>query len=685
MDYDAGKIRNVALFGHQGSGKTSLVESLYQTVNKGEKGTIEKGNTVSDYLKEEKKRLSSVSTSIVPINYNGYKINLLDVPGNDDFIAESIAVAHSVKGAILVIDAQSKVQVGTIKAYKLLRKRGIPFLIYVNKMDKDYPDYEEILENIYSKLGKMCIPFTLPLGHSDKFDGFINCVDLKARRYTGTECVDDVIYDDKKAKVFEFHNRICEAVAVTDDSLLEKFFGGEALTHDEIHNGLREGVLNGEIYPIIFGSAQNDIGIHTLLSMLIDYLPSPSDLKPYIGVDDEGKDVTRKTLSAEPFSGYVFKTLIDPYLGQINYMKVDSGVLKVGQEVYCPNLNKNLKISSILSVCGKNMNAIDEVGAGDICCLSKLTDLETSFTLSDKDKHVKYNEIDFPTAVFFKAIELANKKDDDKINSAIAKILKEEKTIEVRRNVETKQLLLGGLSETHVNYILQKIKGTYGVELTTAEPKICYRETITKSAEGDGRYIKQSGGSGFYGVVKMRFEPAEEIAFEEQIFGGAVPKNYFPSIEKGFYEALNQGLLAGFPVIKCKAILLDGKYHPVDSNELAFKMASILAFKDAYMNAKPTILEPILNVSIYIGNEYLGDVLNDLNSRRGRIQNIIDKEDETTSIEVLLPEAETLDYVTKLKVLTQGSGYFVREFYAYEEVPAQLREKVIKENSLLNR
>ncbi|MGN1278759.1 MAG: elongation factor G [Candidatus Onthovivens sp.] len=685
MDYDAGKIRNVALFGHQGSGKTSLVESLYQTVNKGEKGTIEKGNTVSDYLKEEKKRLSSVSTSIVPINYNGYKINLLDVPGNDDFIAESIAVAHSVKGAILVIDAQSKVQVGTIKAYKLLRKRGIPFLIYVNKMDKDYPDYEEILENIYSKLGKMCIPFTLPLGHSDKFDGFINCVDLKARRYTGTECVDDVIYDDKKTKVFEFHNRICEAVAVTDDSLLEKFFGGEALTHDEIHNGLRQGVLNGEIYPIIFGSAQNDIGIHTLLSMLIDYLPSPSDLKPYIGVDDEGKDVTRKTLSAEPFSGYIFKTLIDPYLGQINYMKVDSGVLKVGQEVYCPNLNKNLKISSILSVCGKNMNAIDEVGAGDICCLSKLTDLETSFTLSDKDKHVKYNEIDFPTAVFFKAIELANKKDDDKINSAIAKILKEEKTIEVRRNVETKQLLLGGLSETHVNYILQKIKGTYGVELTTAEPKICYRETITKAAEGDGRYIKQSGGSGFYGVVKMRFEPAEEISFEEQIFGGAVPKNYFPSIEKGFYEALNQGLLAGFPVIKCKAILLDGKYHPVDSNELAFKMASILAFKDAYMNAKPTILEPILNVSIYIGNEYLGDVLNDLNSRRGRIQNIIDKEDETTSIEVLLPEAETLDYVTKLKVLTQGSGYFVREFYAYEEVPAQLREKVIKENSLLNK
>ena len=685
MSYDAKCIRNVAVFGHQGSGKTSLVESLYATANNKEKGDVNKGTTVSDYLKEEKKRLTSISTSVVPLFYLDHKINLIDVPGNDDFVFEAIAVTHSIKGAILVVNAQAKVEVGTIKYFKMLRKRGIPFIIYVNKMDKDYPNYEEILLDLQTKLGKACIPFTLPLGHADSFDGFINCVDLKARRYTGKECVDDVIYDDKKAKVFELHNTICEAVALTDDSLLDKFFGGEPLTNDEIHAGLRKGVLNGELYPIIFGSAQNNIGIHTLLSMLIDYLPAPCDLRPYEGFDLAGKPTFRKTDNNEPFSAYIFKTVVDPYVGTINYLKVDSGVLHVGDEVLCPNLNKTVKISALAFPCGKDLTSTDEVTAGDIACLTKCPELETAYTLCDKDNYIKFKETHFPTAVFFKAIEIENKKDDDKINSALSKIQKEDPTIEVKRNVETKQLLLGGLSESHINFVLSKIKNTYSINLKTEDPKICYRETIKKEAIGNGRYIKQSGGSGFYGVVQMKFVPNEEIGFEEEVFGGAVPKNYFPVIEKGFYEALNEGLLAGFPVIRCKAILLDGKYHPVDSNELAFKMASILAFKDAYMKASPTILEPILRVQIYVDNAYMGDVLNDLNSRRGRIQNIVDKEDDTTMIEVLIPEAETLDYVTKLKVLTQGGGYFVREFETYEEVPAQFRDKVIKDNSLLDK
>ena len=685
MSYDAKCIRNVAVFGHQGSGKTSLVESLYSIANNCEKGDINKGTTISDYLKEEKKRLTSISTSVVPLFYLNHKINLIDVPGNDDFVYEGIAVTHSVKGAILVVNAQAKVEVGTIKAFKMLRKRGIPFVIYVNKMDKDYPNYEDILTDIHTKLGKTCIPFTLPLGHADSFDGFINCVDLKARRYTGKECVDDIIYEDKKAKVFELHNTICEAVALTDDTLLDRFFSGEPLTNEEIHDGLRKGVLRGDLYPIIFGSAQNNIGIHTLLNTLIDYLPSPNDLKPYEGYDRLGNTIFRKTEPNEPFSAYVFKTLVDPYVGQINYVKVDSGTLHVGDEVLCSNLNETIKITQLATPCGKDLNNVDEVGAGDICCLTKCNDLETSFTLCDKDNYIKFKETKFPTAVFFKAIELENKKDDDKINVALAKIQKEDPTLEVKRNIETKQLLVGGLSESHINFVLSKIKNTYGVSLRTEDPKVCYRETIKKEANGSGRYIKQSGGSGFYGVVEMKFGPSDEIKFEEEVFGGAVPKNYFPVIEKGFYEALNEGLLAGFPVIRCKAVLLDGKYHPVDSNELAFKMASILAFKDAYMKAAPTILEPILRVEIYVDNSYMGDVLNDLNSRRGRIQNIIDKEDDTTMIEVLIPEAETLDYVTKLKVLTQGSGYFVRQFETYEEVPAQLKEKVIKENSLLKK
>ena len=685
MGLESAKIRNIALLGHQGVGKTSLVEALYSIANNVEKGSVDKKTSISDYLKEEKNRLSSISTSIIPLSYQGYKLNLLDIPGNDDFIWEAISITHSIKGAVLVIDAASKVQVGTIKHFKMLRKRGIPTLIYVNKMDKGNPDYEEILLDIVNHFGKVCVPFTMPLGHNDNFDGFVNVVDLKARKYNGKECVDDEIYEDKKLKVFELHNTICEAVALTDDALLDKFFSGEPLTNEEIHTGLRKGVLNGELVPVIFGSAANNIGLHTLLSMFIDYLPSPTDLKPYEGVDDNGKEVFRKTDANAPFSAYVFKTTIDPYLGSINYLKVDSGILHAGDEVYCPQTRSTYKISSLFTLCGKTQTNVDEVIAGDIVCISKLDDINTSFTLCDKNNVISYKQVKFPTAVAFKAISLKDKKDEEKLNPALAKIRKEDPTIEVKRNVETKQLLIGGLSESHLQFIFTKIKENYGLELILDEPKVCYRETIKKQGQAIGKYIKQSGGSGFYGVVEMKFEPAEESVFTEEIFGGSVPKNYFPAVEKGFFEALQQGLLAGFPVIGVKATLLDGKYHSVDSNELAFKMAAILSFKEAYESCKPTILEPILRVTINIDNKYLGDVLSDLNSRRAKVQEVNDKEDETSQIIATIPESETLDYVTKLKALTQGSGFFNRVFEGYEEVPEQFKQKIIKDCSLLNK
>ena len=343
MALESKNIRNIAVLGHQGSGKTTLVESLYSIVNNTEKGTIEKKNTVSDYLKEEKARLCSVSTSIVPLFVKENKVNLLDIPGNDDFIWEVISITNSIKGAVLVVDALSKVQVGTVKHFNNLRKRGIPTIIYVNKMDKGNPDYEDILSDLRSHFGKICVPFTMPLGHNDNFDGFVNVVDLKARKYNGKECVDDEIYEDKKLKVFELHNTLCEAVALTNDELLDKFFSGEPLTNEEIHAGLRAGVLNGELVPVVFGSAQNNIGLHTLLSMFIDYLPCPTDLKPYVGEDENGNEITRKTLNEEPFSAYVIKTLVDPYLGSINILKVDSGVLHLGDEVYCPQTKNSFK------------------------------------------------------------------------------------------------------------------------------------------------------------------------------------------------------------------------------------------------------------------------------------------------------------------------------------------------------
>ena len=686
MELQSNKIRNIAMLGHQGTGKTTLVEALYSMVYKTEKGSIDKKNTISDYLKEEKNRLSSTSTALVPIMYGDHKVNILDVPGNDDFVWEGLSITHSIKGAVLLVDATSKVQVGTIKNFKMLRKRGIPTILYVNKMDKGNPDYEDILADLRKHFGKTCIPFTMPLGHNDDFDGFVNVVDLKARKFNGVECVDDEIYEDKRLKVFELHNTICEAVALTDDTLLDKFFSGEPLTNEEIHRGLRHAVLNGELFPVIFGSAAKSIGINTLLNMFVEYMPAPTDLKPYAGEDENGNPQTRKTDVNEPFSGYIFKTIVDPYLGTINYLKVDSGVLKLGQEVYCPQTKQTYKVSSLFTMCGKTQTNVEQAIAGDIVCVSKLNDLNTSYTICDKNNVIVYKEVKFPTAVAFKAISLKDKKDEEKLNPALAKIRKEDPTIEIKRNVETKQLLIGGLSESHLQFVFDKLKGTYGLEMVVAEPKICYRETIKTTAQATGKYIKQSGGSGFYGVVEMKFEPSDEpSSWHEEIFGGAVPKNYFPAVEKGFFEALNQGLLAGFPVINVKATLLDGKDHPVDSNELAFKMAAILAFKEAYMHCKPTILEPVLRVTINIDNQYMGDVLSDLNSRRAKVQDVIDKGDETTVIIALIPESETLDYVTKLKALTQGSGFFNREFEAYEEVPESMKDRVIRDNPLLNK
>jgi len=670
------QIRNVAILGHQGAGKTTLVESLYSVVNACPKGNIEKKNTISDFLKEEKERLSSTSSSFIPLDYNDHHINLIDIPGNDDFIWEVISVTRSVKGAILVIDATNKVQVGTIKHFKMLRKRGIPTIIYINKMDKGNPNYEDILLDLQNHFGKICIPFTMPLGHNDKFDGFVNVVDLKARKYNGKECVDDIIYDDKKIKVFELHNTICEAVALTDGELLDKFFNGETLTSEEIHLGLRQGVLNGELVPVIFGSAINNIGIHTLLSMLIDYLPQPDDLKPYSGLNLLGKEITRQTNTDNPFSAYVIKTTIDPYLGNLNIIKIDSGSLSVGDEIFCPQTNQSYKVLSLYSLCGKNQYAINKAIAGDIVAIGKLNDIKTAYTLCDKDDVIIYKQIKFPTAVCFKAISLKSKKEEEKLSSVLDKILKEDPTLEIKRNVETHQLLIGGLSETHLQFVFDKINNTYGLSLIIDEPKICYRETITKVGSAQGRYIKQSGGSGFYGVVDMRFEPSLEIEFEEEIFGGSVPKNYIPAVEKGFYEALEKGQLASYPVIGVKAILLDGKYHSVDSNELSFKMAAIMAFREAYMKCKPTLLEPILKITIQIDKKYMGDVISDLNSRRGRIQEINDKEDDIMQIIALIPEIGTLDYVTKLKSLTQGSGFFNREFYEYEEVPEHLKKHI---------
>ena len=672
-------IRNVIVLGHQGSGKTSLVEALYSTASNKPKGSIEKGNTISDYMPEEKAKLSSIRMSVIRLEYNDYIFNLIDIPGNDDFIGEAIAAMNVVKGAILVIDAVNGIEVETIKHWNMLRKNNIPTIIYVNKMDKEGVHFENILNEIRDKLGKNAIPFCYPMGHNDGFDGFVNVVTLKARKYNGVTCEDAEIYDDKKIKVFELHNTMVEAVAQTSDELLDKFFNGEQLNDKEIKEGLRQGVLNGELIPVLVGSAIKNIGVHTTLNMFIDYLPSPSDLNPIVGKNEDGEEILRKTLDDEPFSAFVFKTMVDAYSGVSNIIKINSGVLNVGDEVYIPNLKKNVVINQLFTLVGNKQTPINCLTAGDIGVVNKVDGLETSMTLCNPKNKIIYSPIAFPTAVYYKSLITKSKNDDDKLGSVMSKIMLEDKSIELKRNIETNQLLIGSLGLGHLNYILERMKNSYKLEVLTGDYKVVYRETIRQKAIGNGRYIKQSGGSGFYGVVEMEFSPNDKNEFTEEVFGGAVPKNYFPAVEKGFYEACEKGLLAGFPVIGVKACLKDGKYHAVDSNELAFKMAAILAFKDAYMKCNPVILEPIIKIVVTVHSDDVGAILSDLNTRRAKIIGMDINSVKDQKITALVPESEIIEYVNDLKSITQGSGYFNREFYDYEIAPQYLQAKIIEQ------
>ena len=682
MNYTPDKIRNIAIVGHQGSGKTSLVESLaFKSGLIKEKGSIEKKNTLSDYLPDEKKKLSSISSSIIPIYHNEYKLNLIDLPGNDDFIFETIGLTRLVKGAILVIDATKGVQIGTIKNFNLLKKRGVPMLIYVSKMDKENVDFTKLLTEIEEKLDtQKCVPFSYPIGRKENFDGYVNVVELKASKYNGVDCVDDVIYEDKRQLIFNLYNRLCEAVATSDDAMLEKFFSGQQLTNQEIKTGLRKGVLDGELYPILVGAAIKDIGTKTLLDMLVDFMPSPLDLKPIQAIDDKGNEVDVKTDINSPTSLQIFKNSYSSYQGLVSVFKVQSGTIKLGDELICPNNNQTYKITSLFNIQGEKLTPIDQISAGDIGATNRLEGIKLSYSLSSKDKVLKFKEVKYPTPTYFKGVILDSKKDLDKLFPAVEKLMLENPTIGIKKEDTTNQILIGGLNTTHLNYILEKLKNEYQINFKLEDVKISYRETITKSAQAEGRYIKQSGGSGYYGVVMMEFSPSDKTEFVTSVFGGHVSKGYFPAVEKGFLEALNEGGLIGAKVINVKADLKDGKEHSVDSNEMAFKNAAILAFREAYMKCEPILLEPYDRLVVNVTNEYLGNVLSDLTKRRARILSTDEGQDNSLDVVAIVPEAEIQEYANEIKSITKGTGYFNLQFESYEKVPEAIASKIIQEH-----
>ena len=684
-EYHSKAIRNVAILGHLGSGKTSLTESLlFLSGAIDKKGEVEKKNTVSDYTVEEQAKQITLSTSLIPVEWKGHKLNFLDTPGNEEFIGEIDNVLSVVKGAILVVDASKGVEVGTERSWEELRRRNIPTIIFINKMDKENIKYDNLIVELKEKLGKRVAPFCYPLGKQDQFDGVALAVEKKARVYQGGVCVDAEIYPDKMDKVEELYDYICEAVAETSEELMDKYFSGEPLTEEEVKAGLRTGVLGGDVYPIFCGSAIKNIGIQSLLSMVIDYMPAPDDLKAKVGKDLNGNEVLKETKDTEPLSAYVFKSIVDPFVGTINIFKIYSGVIRTGQEVYIPNIDQTVKMPQLFSLMGKTQLQVDAAYAGDIIAVAKLTELTAGHTICEKKAAVIFDAPEYPTPTIYVAIKPKNKQDEEKISTALQKIGQEDRTFEMKRNPETSQLLIGGQGMTHIGYILDKLKNTYKVEVELEDPKIVYRETIRGRTQGEkgvqGRHKKQSGGAGQFGDVWIKFEPSDQdFEFHEEVFGGAVPKNYFPAVEKGLVKALEKGPLAGFPVIGVKATLVDGSYHPVDSNEVSFVLAAGLAWQAAIKEVKPTILEPIMEVKVTVKSEHVGSVMGDMSKRRGRILGQEEIDGGKTIITAEVPESEIIKYATELKAMTQASGRFTRSFLRYDITPEDKIKRIIEE------
>lgn len=680
-EYLTNQIRNVAILGHLGSGKTSLAESmLYLGKAIAKKGEVERKNTVSDYLAEEQNRLTSLSTSLIPVEWKDYKINFLDTPGSEEFVGEIQQDLAVVKGAVVVVDAQKGIEVGTERVWDELRNRHTPTIIFINKVDKENIKYDQVIEKVREGFGPKAVPFVIPLGKENDYQGYIDIIRRKA--YLGEEEREVEVPDEYQARVNEAYDNFVEVVASQTEELMEKYFGGEELTFEEIIGGLRTSLLNCDIYPILIGSATKNMGVICLLNKICKYLPSPQDLKPAVGINPKSfEEVEKVSKDEDTFSAYVFKTIVDPFLGTINFFKVYSGTTKGLTEAYCPNSDQIVKIGSIAGMMGKTQLPIDVLHAGDIGILTKSGDIKTGDTLCDKKDVTLYPPVKMPTPVIYVAIHAKTKQDEDKISSALQKLNLEDPTFEVKRNPETSQLLVGGQGMTHIGYILEKMKNMFKVDVTVSDQKIVYRETIRKTGSAQGRHKKQSGGAGQFGDVWIRFEPLADKDFEfaSEVVGGAVPKNFFPAVEKGLIDTLEHGPIAGFPVIGVRAVLYDGSYHPVDSNEISFKIAASLAFKEACKLIKPTILEPVMEVVVTVKDEYVGDVMGDFPQRRGAVVGMEPLGNGKTNITAHVPEAEIIKYSIDLKAMTQGSGHFSRKFIRYDDVPSNLVDKIVAE------
>jgi len=680
--YTTDKIRNVVLLGHGGSGKTSLAEAMaYLGGITSRMGKVSDGNTVSDYTKEEQKRQFSIGTSVIPIEWEGHKINILDAPGYFDFVGEAEEAVSAAGAAIIVVNGKSGIEVGTQKAWEICEKYKLPRLIYVSNMDVDNASFRQVVEDMTEMFGKKLAPFNLPIRESEKFVGYVNVITETGNRWEGKEVVPCEVPEYNKANLQICRDTLMEAVAETSEEFMDRYFGGETFSEAEIRAALRTNVCDCNIVPMTMGSNVLCQGIYTLLDDIVKYMPSPEN-REVAGIHMKTNEIYHADYDfSKAKSAYIWKTLVDPFIGKYSFIKVNSGVLKSDDLIY--NIDRDIeeKIGKIYVLQGNKPIEVKELHAGDIGALAKLTAARTGQSLSTKAIPIKFGKFEVSTPYTYMRYKPKNKNDVDKISQALQKLTHEDITLRTVNDSDNKQMLIYGMGDQHLEVVASRLLNEYKVDVELARPRIAYKETIRKSSDVEYKYKKQTGGHGQYGHVKMRFSPSEDLdtafVFAQEVVGGAVPRNFYPAVEKGLQDSVGKGPLAAYPVVGVKAVLYDGSYHPVDSSEMAFKMATIQAFKKGFMEAHPVLLEPIASLKVTVPDAYTGDVMGDLNKRRGRVLGMTPAMGGKQIVEADIPMSGLYGYCTDLRSMTGGRGEYAYEFARYEQAPSDVQEKEV--------
>ena len=681
--YRTDEIRNVVLLGHGGSGKTSLAEAMaYVSGATSRMGKIADGNTISDFDKEEQKREFSISTSLIPIEWEKAKINILDTPGYFDFVGEVEEAVSAADAAVIVVSGKAGVEVGTEKAWELCDKYKLPRMVYVTEMDVDDASFRQVVQDLTERYGKVIAPHFQPIRENEKLVGYVNVIKNAARRYTGVgqreECE---IPEYCKPNLEIYRDKLLEAVAETSEAFMERYFEGDEFSVEEIRSAMRTEVMDGDIVPVAMGSNIQAQGVANLLSDIVRFFPSP-DSRSCAGINRKTNEIFEGNYDfAKAKSAYVFKTMVDPFIGKYSFVKVCSGVLKGDDTLYNGDSDAEAKLGKIYTMVGNKPTEVSELFAGDIGAIAKLANTKTGDTLSTKNTPVMYGKTEYSKPYTYMKYVCNNKGDEDKVSQALQKMMAEDVTLKTVNDSENRQTLLYGTGDQHLEITASKLAARYKCEIRLETPKVAFRETIKKKSDVDSKYKKQSGGHGQYGHVKMRFEASGDLetpyVFEEEVVGGAVPKNYFPAVEKGLQEAVVKGPLAGYPVVGVKAVLYDGSYHPVDSSEMAFKTATVQAFKKGFMEASPVLLEPIASLTVTIPDDYTGDIMGDLNKRRGRVLGMNPVSGGRQEIVADIPMTGLFGYCTVLRSMTGGRGVYSYEFARYEQAPSDVQEAEI--------